>query len=80
MGSVPETYNQVIKILIDYVHSIWKLKKAKCICTTILKQRNQERISLFLEIFYFRAFHKLRSNFLATSRISSNFLHSEQFL
>ena len=27
-----------------------------------------------------RAFHKLLANFLATSRISSNFLHSEQFL
>ena len=27
-----------------------------------------------------RAFHKLLGNFLATSRISSNFLHSEQFL
>ena len=26
------------------------------------------------------AFHKLLGNFLATSRISSNFLHSEQFL
>ena len=48
MGSIPETYNEVIKILIDYVHSILKLfKKSKCICTTILKQRNQSRISLF---------------------------------
>ena len=27
-----------------------------------------------------RAFHKLLGNFLAASRISSNFLHSEQFL
>ena len=27
-----------------------------------------------------RAFHKLLGNVLATSRISSNFLHSEQFL
>ena len=27
-----------------------------------------------------RAFHKLLGNFLAISRISSNFLHSEQFL
>ena len=35
MGSIPETYNEVIKILIDYVHLILKLfKKSKCICTT----------------------------------------------
>ena len=27
-----------------------------------------------------RAFHKLLGNFLATSRISSNFLHSKDFL
>ena len=31
-------------------------------------------------ILYFRAIHKLLGNFLATSRIPSNFLHSEQFL
>ena len=28
----------------------------------------------------YRAFHKLLGNFVATSRISSNFMYSEQFL
>ena len=35
---------------------------------------------VFAESLIPRAFHKLLGNFLATSRISSNFLHSEQFL
>ena len=54
----------------------------RCIFLTLFYPfiSNQFLVITILASYMVRAFNKLLRNFLATSRISSNFLHSEQFL